>query len=709
MTGKTGKENDVDLDRLFHPESIAIVGVSQDFTTIGGKPLRNLISHGYEGEIYPVNPKYDEVAGYPCYASLLDVPGEIGVVLVAVSQARTMQILEECASRNVELVMLFGAGFAEVGEEGERAQQRIVEFARRSGIRLLGPNCIGCLNARDGIPMGFATTFESEDFLAGPVGLASQSGAFGYALFSLAQEEGVGFSYVANTGNQADLDTLDFLSFMLEDESTTTVGGYLESIPDGERLISLAERGRELGKPLVLLKAGRSAVGEKAALSHTASMTGSARAFEAVARQYGITSTHDIEDMVDTLKVFSRRKWAAGGRVAVVTTSGASGILIADYCEDAGLEVHSLSQTTRERLREIIPSYGSAMNPVDITAQALNERGVFRQTMRILTEDEQVDAILVTTTFGRELLVDMCRDLVEADRGTEKPLLVALTGSRDIVTSGKEVLERAGVPAYISPYRMVSALSDLVRYSEFLSGEGPAQQREKKPRPSASEPGAVWTEERVKGLLPELGIPVPAGELLRERSEAEQVAGKLNYPVAVKAISPDLPHKTEVGAVRPGLRGPEEFLLAYDRILLSATEHVPQGGGIRGVLVEEMTGAGGEEMFIGISRDPQFGPLLVCGLGGIFAEIFEDTAVRRAPVSRREAHRMLSELKGYPLLTGARGRPRLDVEALATALEEVSRFADRNRDHLREMDINPVRVLPEGRGIVALDGLISWA
>ncbi len=701
------KEEKVDLDRLYHPRSIAIVGVSRDFTTIGGKPLRNLIGHGYEGDIYPVNPRYEEVSGYPCYPSLSEVPGEVDVVLVAVSQARTVQVLEECAQKGAGFVMLFGAGFAEAGEAGEEAQREVVELARRSGIRLLGPNCIGCLNARDGIPMGFSTSFESEGFLAGPVALTSQSGAFGYSLFALAQEEGVGFSYVANTGNQADLDTLDFMSFMLEDESSKTVAGYLESIPDGDRLIRLAGRGGELEKPLVLLKAGRSALGEKAALSHTASLTGSDRAFRAVAEQYGIVSVNDIEDMVDAMKVFSRRKWAGGRRVAVVTTSGASGILLADYCEDLGLEMNPLQRSTRERIEEIIPSYGSAMNPVDLTAQALNERDIFREALRTLAGDEQVDAVVVATTFGRELLKSMCLDLAEVDRATGKPILTALTGSGDIITPGKQVLEAAGVPVYVSPYRTVKALSYLVRFSEFLREKPGSEEGVEPADPPVAEPGTVWTEERVKEHLSRLGVCVPEGRLLHSREEVESSAGELRYPVVAKVVSPEIPHKTEAGAVRPGIAGPEDLRLAYEEVLGSAGRYAPEAS-VTGVLVEEMVGGEGVEVFIGVSTDPQFGPLVVCGLGGIFAEVLEDTSIRRAPVGIEEARRMVSELKGYPLLAGVRGGAKMDVEAFARAVTEVSRFASRNRRRLREMDVNPVKVLPQGQGIVALDGMAFW-
>jgi len=698
----------VDLEILFHPDAIAVVGASENFGSIGGKPLRNLIYHGYEGEIYPVNPKYDEIAGYRCYPSLLDVPGTIDVALLAVSQARTLEALKACAEKEVKYAMLFGAGFAEVGGEGRQLQEEISRFAHANDIRIVGPNCIGCLNARDGIPMGFHTSFEAERFLPGPVALASQSGALGYALFALAQEEGLGFSYAAHTGNQADLTTLDFTSFMLEDESTRLVASYLEGIPDGDQLIELAGRSKELGKPLLLLKSGRSELGRKAALSHTASLTGSERTFAAVSAQHGIVSIDDVDDMIDAIKVFSRQKRARGDRVAVISTSGATGIMMADQCEAFGLKMNPLSEATRERIESIIPSYGSAINPIDITAQALNDERMFAETLRAVVEDDDVDAVVITTTFGTELLQKLCLELVEVDRLTPKPLLVTLTMSRELTADGLGILREATIPVYQSPYRTTRALSYLVRFSKFIEeAVPPAPTANGRVAPSNLEPAGIWTEEKVKKALSEWGIKAPRGEFLEDLGELDRVALTLDYPVVAKVISPDIPHKTDVGAIRIDIGNSTELVRACKEIVDVAKERQPRAE-INGVLIEEMVNESGVEMFIGVEDDAQFGPLIVCGLGGIFVEIFEDVVIRRAPISLEEARKMLAELKGYPLLTGARGGAKADVDALLMALVRVSEFAYQHREVLKEMDLNPVIVSTEGRGLVALDGLVVW-
>lgn len=698
----------VDLEDLFHPDAIAVVGASENFGSIGGKPLRNLIYHGYEGEIYPVNPKYDEIAGYRCYPSLLDVPGTIDVALLAVSQARTLEALEACAEKEVKYAMLFGAGFAEVGGEGRRLQEEISRFADENDIRIVGPNCIGCLNARDGIPMGFHTSFEAERFLPGPVALTSQSGALGYALFALAQEEGLGFSYAAHTGNQADLTTLDFTSFMLEDESTRLVASYLEGIPDGDQLVELAGRSKELGKPLLLLKSGRSELGKKAALSHTASLTGSERTFTAVSAQHGIVGIDDVDDMIDAIKVFSRQKRVRGDRVAVISTSGATGIMMADQCEAFGLKMNPLSEMTRERIELVIPPYGSAINPVDITAQALNDERMFAETLRAVVEDDDVDAVVITTTFGTELLRKLCLELVEVDRLTHKPLLVTLTMSRELTADGLSILREARIPVYQSPYRTTRALSYLVRFSKFLEEAVPSVPAANGRVVSSDlEPAGIWTEEKVKKELTEWGIKAPRGEFLEDLGELDRVALTLDYPVVAKVISPDIPHKTDVGAIRIDIGDSTELARACKEIVDAAKERQP-GAEINGVLVEEMVNESGVEMFIGVEDDAQFGPLIVCGLGGIFVEIFEDVVIRRAPISPEEAGKMLAELKGYPLLTGARGGVKADVDALITALVRVSEFAYQHRGVLKEMDLNPVIVATEGSGIVALDGLVVW-
>ncbi|QQK76421.1 acetate--CoA ligase family protein [Salicibibacter cibarius] len=697
------------IERLLNPESIAIVGVSQDFTSISGKPMKNLIRHQFKGQIYPINPKYEEIAGFTCYPSLLDIPGEVDVALIAVSSKRMMQILSECEQKNVRSVILFGSGFAEIGEEGERLQEEVLEKAKKAGITILGPNCIGLLNVKKSIPLGFSTSFETkEGFLSGNVGFASQSGALGFSLFGLAQEENIGFSHVINTGNQIDLHTLDCIAYMLEDGDTDVVAGYLEGIPDGEMLIRLAKRAKTLKKPLIVLKAGRSEIGRKAAMSHTASLTGSDETFQAIAKQYGLVTANDVDDMIDLMKVFSRGKQSNGNRVVTISNSGAAGIAMADYSEPLGLELVRLPNETQAKVEEIIPSYGSALNPIDITAQALKEQHIFTDTLEVLINEDEVDVIVIQTTFGGELGQKICKKVAEIDKTTAKPIIVTITGTAEITGEGRTILEKANVPVYTTSYKTMFAIKHLSNFSRFSRGQEPDQFEDGGVQIEENiDATGIWTEVRVKKELDSLGIKIPRGTLIKDRAHLQEVKTNVHYPVVCKGISKDVLHKTDAGSVKANIKDAAELEEAYESIVSSLHVYNPDAD-VEGILAEEMLQDESVEMFIGVKEDPQFGPLIVCGLGGIFVEVLKDISIRRAPITDKEAFAMLKELKGYPLLEGVRGGTTRDIQALTDALVRISQFASTHQERIQEMDINPLWVFEDGKGIAALDGIIVW-
>ncbi|WP_085993072.1 acetate--CoA ligase family protein [Oceanobacillus senegalensis] len=696
------------MDHFLNPKSIAIVGVSKNFSSISGKPLSNLTLHEYKGDIYPVNPKYDEIKGLTCYASLLDIPGEVDVALIAVSHKRIMQILDECEQKKIKYLVLFGSGFAEVGKEGKQLQERVLKKAKNAGIHILGPNCVGLLNVKESIPIGFATSFETkEGFKKGNVGFASQSGAFGFSLFGLAQEENIGFSYIVNTGNQMDIHTLDCMEYMLEDDETDVVAGYLESIPDGEMLIRIAKRSKELGKPLIILKAGRSHLGKKAALSHTASLAGSEKTFEAIAKQYGLVTVNDIDDMVAAMKIFSRNKKANGNKVVTISNSGAAGIAMADYSEPLGLELVRLSPDTQSTIERIIPPYGSALNPIDITAQALKEQHIFTETLEVLIKDDNVDTIVVQTTFGGELGKDICNKIANIDKKTEKPIIVTLTGTNELTGEGRDILSEAGVPVFLTSYNTMLAIKYLVDYSNYYYKSNQEFSENKQVNDELVHNKGVWTEDKVKEMLDSMQISVPKNILVKNRTDLVNIEGELEFPVVCKVVSNEITHKTDVGGVKLGIKNSAELKVAYDEIINSVNKHAP-GANINGVLIEEMIKKNGTEMFIGVKEDPQFGPLIVCGLGGIFIEVLKDASIRRAPIQVDEAYEMLKELKGFPLLEGVRGEKEKDVEKLTEVIVKISQFASQNRGKIKEMDINPLMVLEKGEGVIALDGVIVW-
>ncbi|GAJ97759.1 acetate--CoA ligase family protein [Geomicrobium sp. JCM 19055] len=689
------------IERLLHPKSVAIVGVSKDFSSISGKPLKNLLEHHYSGHIYPVNPKYDSIGDLTCYDSVLDIPGEVDVALLAVSASRILSILDECEQKGIRSLILFGSGFAEVGEEGKALQEKVEQKAKQANLSLLGPNCLGLLNVKDSLPLGFATSFETETgFISGNVGFASQSGALGFSLFGIAQEQGIGFSYIINTGNQMDINTIDIMDYLLDDHDTKVVAGYLESIPDGEAFIALAKKAKEIQKPLLIMKAGRSEIGQEAAMSHTASMTGSDEMFQTISKQYGVVIANDVDDLVDLMKIFSRTKSMHGNRVVTISNSGAAGITMADYSEQLGLDLVRLEPKTLEQISSIIPSYGSAVNPIDVTAQALKEQHIIADTLDVLANASEVDAIVVQTTFGGELGKKVCERIVEIDQQTEKPIVVTVTGSEELTGAGRKALEDANVPVYVTSYKTMYAVEKLSTFTTTTLEDIDVQSSLK-----VSPSEAIWTEVVAKQAVKELGIDVPRGVLVTGDEQLVKVSEELAYPVVAKVISDDILHKSDVGGVELGIENSTQLRESYDRIVQSVAKHHPSAS-IDGILVEEMMQEKSVEMFIGIQHDVDFGPFIVCGLGGIYIEVFKDYAMRHAPVSKRSAYQMIDELQSAAILKGVRGHQGYDVNALADAIVKLSQFAAANQDRIQEMDLNPVFVREQG--LQALDAIIVW-
>lgn len=695
------------LETFLNPNSIAIVGVSKNFSSISGKPLNNLINHQFKGNIYPVNPKYDEIGGYECYDRLTDIPGEVDVALIAVSSKRIMQVLDDCEAKGIKHLMMFGSGFAEVGSEGEVLQQQVLERTQAAGMSIIGPNCLGMLNVKEAIPLGFATQFETKGgFHEGNVGFASQSGALGFSLFGLAQEAGVGFSYVMNTGNQMDIHTLDCIEYMIEDHNTDVVAGYLESIPDGEMLIRLAKRAKVLEKPVIILKAGRSEIGSQAAMSHTASLTGSDDTFQAVAKQYGLIIANDVDDMIDLMKVFSRGKVTSGNRVVTLSNSGAAGIVMADYCEMLDLDLVRLNKDTKNQIEAIIPPYGSALNPIDITAQALKEHHIFNETMDVLIKDENVDVIIIHTTFGGELGAQVCENFVKIDQSTEKPIIITVTGTEELTGTGRKILSDANIPVYVTSYRTMVAARKLVDYSQWLQKETdiiPVISEDMK----VSTTSPIWTEVEVKDMLSKMDIKVPESRLITVEDDMDKIDREISYPVVCKGISKEVLHKSDAGLVQLNIKNSVELAEACSAIYRAFENHYPDAE-VEGILVEKMVEEDNVEMFVGLKDDPEFGTLIVCGLGGIFIEVLEDISIRKVPITIEESYGMIKSLKGYPLLEGIRGTEKRDIQSLAETIVKISDFAVAQDGTVSEMDINPLWVLKEGEGTIALDGVLSW-
>ncbi|MCP4606987.1 MAG: acetate--CoA ligase family protein [Proteobacteria bacterium] len=704
------------LKYFLSPRSIAVIGASGNFDSISGKPIHFLREHGYEGEVYPINPKYDELKGYKCYKSVLEVPGEIDLALVAINFKLVLPMLEQCVKKGVKFASIFASGFAESGEEGRVMQQKIADLAKESGMGICGPNCQGSVSLRDRAIGGFSASLGVKPLKAGPIGYVTQSGALGYSIFSLAQESNVGFSYVASTGNEVDLHTLDFLEFMLEDEETKMAIAYLEGIKNGKQFIRLANRGLELNKPIVALKVGRSEVGQKAASSHTASLTGSDAVCDAFFRQKAIIRAGDIQDMIDAAALMQCIPALPKGKgLGIITTSGGGGILVADVASDLGLDIPELGEKTTEYIEKYIPAYGSALNPVDVTAQVINEAEDFQNVLSAIVEHPDIDALVIVITqitgdSGRQ----MAEDIVKMSKKTQKPISVAWTTGDVLVGDQLKILSDGGVKYYKSPARATNAMGALMNYgaardelvSRMKSVASLSKGTKNKDAAIAklNEANKSLTEHQGKELLALYDIPITQEDVATSEEQAIEIVGKVGYPVALKIDSPDIQHKTEAGGLKLNITNKEQLVAAYNEVLKNAAKYDPKAK-INGVLVQEMV-KGGTEVIVGVNNDPQFGPTIMFGLGGIFVEILKDVSLRVAPIAREDAMDMIKEIKGYKVLAGARGRTKADIDAIADVLVKVSQMAVELEDQVAELDINPLLALPEGQGVRVADALI---
>lgn len=690
-----------DLRRLWEPRGVAVIGASGRRGSMGEAPVRHLVNHGYPGAIYPVNPNYDEVLGLRCYPSVEDCPGPVDLALVMVGADRVAAALESCARKGVGYAVVLASGFAESGAEGEARQRALLALARDRGLRIVGPNCIGLVNPHGRLVAGFSPLFNRAAFRPGDVGLVTQSGALGYGIVSLALDRGLQFSRIVNTGNEADFTSDEAVEDLLEDDVTRVVLVYSEGLRCPHRWIELAGRALERRKAIVMLKVGRSEAGARAVSSHTAALAGDDRLHDVALRDLGILRVQDIDELLDLAAALRQPRLPAGNRVGVLTTSGGAGVMAADACADHGLTVPELGGETRALLEIYIPSFGSAANPVDVTAQVMDDREVFRRCLSQLARAPGLDLLLcsfcVLTGESAERTVE---DVIAVSRETARPVLLSKTGADSLAPGAREKLLAAGVPVFETPAQAARAAAALLRFGRAVERKDRvgALLRAARARPAAVPP----PPENVRAYLADQGLPVAREVLATSPAEAVDAAAAIGYPVVLKVESPDIAHKTEVGGVVTGVASPEEVREAYGRILQSVRARRPDAR-IAGVLVQEQV-QGGVEMLVGVVPSP-FGPVITAGAGGVLVEVLRDTAMRLAPVDRAEAAAMLGELRTAPVLRGVRGSPPADVDALADLLVRVSELAAGWPDGW-ELDLNPVLVLPRGRGVRIVDALL---
>ena len=689
------------LDALFNPRSVAIIGASEDPTRIGGRPLRYLKESGFEGAIWPVNPRRDRVQGIEAHPSIAEVPGMVDVAVVAVPADRTIETIEACAERGVGAAVVFTSGFAETGADGAARQRRMGEIARASGMRILGPNCLGVYNAAIGYFATFTTTLDIHRPQPGPVAIVSQSGAYGSHLGLLARRRRIDVGLWVTTGNECDVTVPECIAWMAARPEIDVVAAYAEGTQDGDALLASLDAARAHGKPVFFLKAGRSEAGAEAVRSHTAALAGADAVFDSVLTQHGIVRTDTTEEMLDAAYAASFGALPTGRRTGFMTISGGAGVLMADEAAAQGLEVAPMPEATQSRLKERL-SFCTPRNPVDITAQVFNAPHLVGEFLDAMLDEGDYAAIVIFFTYVASVEF-MAKPILDAlararERHPHRPILMSMIGSGEAIAR----YEALNVPVFEDPVRAVRAVSALARVAEGLA-RGPGAGADTTAHPPGDRYGGGRLDEHeAKRLLASWGVPAVEARVAHSAAEAARAAKAIGTPVAMKILSPDIEHKTEADAVALGI-APEDAAGEHDALLARAKAYDAHAE-IRGTLLAPMVG--GVECILGMRRDPVFGPVVMVGTGGILAEVVNDVAFRKAPIDHAEAKRMIAELAGAKVLEGARGRPRCDIDALAGAIAAVSRFAAAHADVVESVDVNPFVVLPEGEGGLALDALI---
>src|SRR6185312_14071692 len=628
----------------------------------------------------------------PAFPDLASVPGEVDFGLIAVPANLAVEAMEACVAKGVKGVVMFTAGFAEIGEEGRRLQERITQIATDSGIRLCGPNCLGLFNMRIGHTPTFSSFLEEGPTPAGPLGMITQSGAFGTHLLALTARRGISVGVWMSTGNEADVAVADGISFLADDPDTTAIACYVEAIKDGALFAEAVTRARENGKPVILMKVGGSTIGAAAAASHTASLAGSDAVYDAALRQLGVERAKTPEDLVEIAYACTRGRLPRSRRLAVVTMSGGAGVLMADASEEEGIELTPLADDSQKQVLEWVP-FAAPRNPVDVTAQALNDPTILDKGFDLLLGKEKFPAMVgFFTTWASS--PQMAEPLYKALSGAASRYPEAYIALSAIAAPEMQRrYEAAGIGCYEDPWRAVESIAAAVRCAERINT---------RPLPMPPLPAGAVGEYDAKRILAAAGIPI-LGEVLATSAAEAASAAKLGDRLVLKIVSPEITHKTEVGGVMLDVPAAEAGA-AYDRLVARVKERVPDAK-LDGVLISPMV-RGGTEMILGVQNDAVFGPVVMLGLGGIFVEVLRDVTFRIAPFGVEEARGMIAELRGAAILKGARGQPPADTDALAETVSNLSLFAAAHKDRLKSVDVNPLLVRAKGEGVAALDALI---
>ena len=696
----------MNFDNFFCPRSVAIIGASREEGKVGNTIVENMINSGYKGKLFLINPRADKIHNIKCYKSILDTPIDTDLVIIVIPSKYVSKVIEQCAEKNTKWAIIISAGFKESGIKGAKMEKRLIEKAKYYGIRILGPNCLGIINSNCPINASFSPNMPKK----GVIGFISQSGALGTAILDWARTNKIGLSKFVSLGNKADISENDLLEDWADDDKTKVITVYMEGVKNGKDFLRISSKVSKK-KPVVIIKAGNTNAGAKAVSSHTGTLAGSSKAYDAAFKQAGVIRAKTIKDLFNYAIALSNQPLPKGKRIAIITNAGGPGIMATDACEENNITMANLKSETIDKLKEFLPETASFYNPIDVLGDALADR--YRKTLEVVIKDKNIDAILILLTpqaMTQSLKTAM--SIIEVVEKTKKkmPVFTSFMGGFE-VKKGIDLLMRKGIPNFDIPEEAVYTLKVLMYYSDWISKKtDPIVEfdvNEKKVKEifdicrndGRLELGEIESREILKAYK----IDVPKAELARDVNEAKKITRKIGYPVVLKIVSPVILHKTDVGGIKIGIENEKELEENYDQILWNVKKHMPDAK-IRGILVQEMIKSK-KETIIGMNRDPQFGPVVMFGLGGIYVEILKDVSFRIAPISRKVAKEMVEEIKTINLLKGTRGEKPSDIESI---IEILIRFSQLVTDfpEIIEMDINPLFVKERGKGSIAGDARI---
>ncbi|MFA0740421.1 MAG: hypothetical protein DFNUSKGM_000527 [Candidatus Fervidibacter sacchari] len=696
-----------DLRPILEPQSVAVIGASRQPGTVGYAVLSNLLMGQYTGIVYPVNPKAKAICGVRTYPSVLEIPDPVDLAVIIVRAPLVPQVLEECGQKGVKGAIVISAGFKETGPEGAKLEAQVREIAHHYGIALVGPNCLGVINTDPNYRLN--ASFAKEMPLPGNIAFISQSGALCTAVLDYAKGQGIGFSKVISLGNKADVNENDFLAYLWQDPHTQVILLYVEELTEGRRFLQLAREITGEGdgrKPILALKAGRTPAGARAVASHTGSLAGSDEVYEALFAQAGVLRADTVEDLFEYAIAFANQPLPNGRRTVIITNAGGPGIMATDACVRYGLELAQLNEKTLEQLRQKLPPHASLLNPIDLIGDAQHDR--YEAALDAVLDDPNVDAVIVLLTpQAMTDIENIANVIVQKSKQRVKPILACFMGLVDI-SAGVNILKENGVPCYSFPEDAVRALAAMVKYVDWIRRPRTGfkmfpvdteRARNLLSKAPVSEHGFI-PEEVAFQVLEAYGFPVLPWGVAKTPEEAVSVARQIGYPVVLKVLSPDIVHKFDVGGVQLNLNSDSDVKQAFEKIINSVKQHLPEAR-IEGVIVQAMAKKG-REVILGLKRDPQFGPILMFGLGGIYVEVLRDVTFRFAPVRELGAYRMVRDIRTYKLLEGVRGEPPADIDKIVECIERLSQLAI-EQDLIEELDINPLIVYPQGEGAVVVD------